>query len=264
MNFYDNLNEMILYIEDNLDKEVDYNKLSLIVGVNTQTLQKIFSLLSGLSLGEYIRKRRLTQAGQELAQSNIKVIDVAIKYGWSSPTAFSRSFLTFHGVKPSQIKKKKSMLKYYPKLEFEVPSIKEEMEYEIEEKQELVLYGLGVKSDYSNIKNDAPNLFVTVKKEFKDLPSPLYGMVKYQNRDNSDSLEYWVLWEDKYLDFEEVIIPKSKWLKFRINSAEAKDIQEMSQRFYLEFLPTGKYVVRDIPELEYYHDNVCDFLVPIN
>ena len=84
MDFYNNLNRMILYIENNLDEEIDYQKLSKMVGVNISTLQRLFPLISGITLTEYIRKRRLTLAGKDLAQSEMKVIDVAIKYRLSA------------------------------------------------------------------------------------------------------------------------------------------------------------------------------------
>ena len=75
---------------------------------------------------------------------------------------------------------------------------------------------------------------------------------------------YWVLYDKEITGLEKVVIPKSKWLLFRINSQEAKDIRDMSQQFYLDFLPSCKYNLSNLPELEYYHDDITDFLVPIN
>lgn len=80
-----------------------------------------------------------------------------------------------------------------------------------------------------------------------------YGMVSYQDESRIYCNKYHVLYDKKIDDFEKIIIP----------STEARDIQEMIQKFYLEFLPSCKYCLREIPELEYYHDNVTDFLVPI-
>ena len=56
---------------------------------------------------------------------------------------------------------------------------------------------------------------------------------------------------------------KNKYLKFSINGTDAKEIQEMSKKFYLEFISSLKYNLKEDPELEYYHDNITDFLVPI-
>jgi len=260
MDFYNNLNKMILYIENNLEEEIDYQKLTKLVGVNISTLQRLFPLICGISITEYIRKRRLTLAGKDLAQSKMKVVDVAVKYGYTSATTFARAFFKFHGIKPSEIKKT-SKLVYYPKLEFEIPIIEDELQYEIVEMDSFTLYGLGIKTDNVKIKKEAPALFTKVKKNY---PMPDYGMVVYQDRFNSDQYEYWVLWQKKYPNMEAIKFPKTRWLKFRINSQEAEDIQKMSDRFYLKFLPTCEYSLKDIPELEYYHDDITDFLIPIN
>ncbi|MDE5538980.1 MAG: AraC family transcriptional regulator [Bacilli bacterium] len=261
MNIYNNLNKMIDYIEDNLEQEIDNKKLAMIVGVNVYTLQRLFPLISNVTINEYIRKRRLTVACTDLVQNKMKIMDVAIKYGYDSATSFSRAFESFHGVKPGQVKESVGKLKYYPKLEFEIPEIETELDYEIVELEGMRLYGIGVKTNQSNIKKDAPNLFVEVK---KTLSMPDYGMVVYNDRVNSDEYEYWVLWKEKQPNTKEIKIEKSKWLKFKIDSQDEKDIQAMSDRFYLKFLPTCEYKIREMPELEYYHDGVTEFLVPIN
>lgn len=267
MDVYKNLNEMILYIENNLKEEIDYKKLSKIVGVNEYTIGRLFPILFGVTLSEYIRKRRLTLAGRDLVQDNLKIMDVAVTYGWTNATAFSRAFYNFHGILPSDIKGNKgnsSKLKYYPKLKIEIPKLDNEIAYEIIEMPELKLYGLGIKTDHNHIKKDAPRFFKEVEEKNFNLGHPDFGMVVYQNRFYSDDYEYWVLWKKKVANFQEWIIPKSKWLKFHISSDEAVDIQNMSDMFYYQFLATCNYNLREIPELEYYHDGVTEFLVPIN
>ena len=88
-------------------------------------------------------------------------------------------------------------------------------------------------------------------------------MVVYEKRFESDNYEYWVLYDKKIDEFEKYIIPKSKWLKFNIPSQKAKNIQEMSHKFYVEIVPILKYNLRDMPELEYYHDGVTEFWIAI-
>ena len=104
MNIYNNLNDMIEFIEDNLKEDIDYKKLAKIVGVNEYTIGRLFPVLFGITLSEYIRKRKLTLAGKDLVQNNLKIMDVALTYGWGNATAFSRAFFNFHGVKPSLLK----------------------------------------------------------------------------------------------------------------------------------------------------------------
>ena len=87
-------------------------------------------------------------------------------------------------------------------------------------------------------------------------------MVTY-DEEIEECKKYYCLFDKKINGFEHISIPKSKWLKFRINSQNAKEIQEMSHKFYEEFLPSCRYNLKELPELEYYHDDITDFLVAI-
>jgi len=264
MNFYNNLNKMVDYIEENLDKEIDIKKLSQIVGISFTSLQKIFPLISEISLSEYIRKRRLTLAGRDLAQNNLKVMDTAIKYGYTSAIAFSRAFNNFHGIKPRDAKNNKTKLKYYPKLAFKAPLETVELDYEIIELEAMTLYGYGIKTNYYEIKKDAPNLFKKNRENYPELPHPDYGMTVYESRKLKDNYEYYILWTKKYHDFKEIKLEKSRWLKFHISSYKPEEIQAMVKKFYISFLPTCDYSLKNMPELEYYHDGITEFLIPIN
>ena len=105
MNIYAELNKVIEYIENNLEEKIEYKELAKMIGVNEYTFQRIFSLISNVSISEYIRNRRLSNAGQELYLKGEKVIDIAIKYQYGNSTAFSRAFEKFHGIKPSEVRK---------------------------------------------------------------------------------------------------------------------------------------------------------------
>ena len=92
----------INYIEDNLTCKLDYEEIAKHAFASSFHFQRVFGILCGYTLGEYIRNRRLTLAGSELASSDIKVIDAAVKFGYDSPESFGRAFSKFHGVTPSQ------------------------------------------------------------------------------------------------------------------------------------------------------------------
>lgn len=96
----------IAYIEENLTEDIDINKIADKAHVSTFYFQKIFNILCGFTVGEYIRNRRLTLAAQEICSTNIKVIDVALKYGYDSPDSFARAFTKFHGISPSTAREK--------------------------------------------------------------------------------------------------------------------------------------------------------------
>lgn len=265
MNIYRQLNEIINYIENNLENEIEYEKLARILGVNEYTMKSIFSLICNMSVAEYVRKRRLSNAGVDLYKSSGKIIDIALKYQYENATSFSRAFEKFHGIKPSNVKNNPDKLKVFAKLKFD-ENVKEnkDIEYSIIEKNEFVLYGKGIETTEKTISKDAPQYCEQMQAQYVDKYGPIqYGMVVYEDRFESDKFEYWVLYDKEIKEFDKYVIPKSKWIKFEIPSQEAEDIQEMSHKFYLEFLPSTKYNLRNIPELEYYHDGITEFWVPI-
>ena len=265
MNIYKSLNETIDYIENNLENEIEYEKLARILGVNEYTMKQIFSVICDMSVSEYIRKRRLSNAGMDLYKGAEKVIDVAIKYQYENPTAFSRAFEKFHGIKPSSVKNNPDGLKIFAKIVFdENVKTNENIEYSIIEKEEMVLYGKGMKTNHAKISKDAPEFFEKMQQKYEKKYGRIqFGMVVYEDRDSDENYEYWVLYDKPIKEFDKYIIPKSKWLKFNISSQEAQDIQDMSHKFYVEILPIIKYNLRPIPELEYYHDGITEFWIPI-
>ncbi len=263
MNIYKSLNEITKYIDDNLEEDIEYGTLAKMIGINTYTLQRLFSILTGISLAEYIRKRRLSNAGYDLYQNNEKIIDLAIKYQYENATSFSRAFEKFHGIKPSLVNKE-TKLKNFPRIIFdEKIDLTSELDYEIISLEDFNLYGLHIDTNNDTIGVDAPRFFQETTKKFYDKYGEInYGMVTY-DEEREECEKYYCLFDKEINDFEHIIIPKSKWLKFRINSQNAKEIQEMSHKFYEEFLPSCKYNLKELPELEYYHDNITDFLVAI-
>ena len=263
MNFYKLLNQMINYIEKNLENEINYAKLAQILGVNEYTMKSIFGLICDVSIAEYIRKRRLSNAGFDLCQTDEKIMDIAIKYQYENATSFSRAFEKFHGIKPSQVKKNSQNLKIFAKIIFDENIEKNsDIEYSIIEKNEMILYGKGKITNQENIFKDAPEFWEKMNKTYKN-NSVKFGMVVYENRYESEQYEYWVLYDEPMQGLEEYKIPKSKWIKFIIYSQEAKEIQEMSQQFYGKILPSLKYNLRELPELEYYHDDITELWIPI-
>ena len=263
LNIYKSLNEMTKYIDDNLENKIEYNILAKILGVNVYTMQRLFTMLSGIPLAEYIRKRRLSRAGYDLYNNQYKVIDIAIKYQYESATAFSRAFEKFHNIKPSNVNKE-TKLKNFPRIVFEeIINEANELSYEIIELDELNLYGTYVLTNNDTISHDAPKFFKeTENKYIKKFGLVKYGMITYDN-ERMQCQRYYCLYEKEIEGFEKIKIPSTKWLRFRIDSQNPKDIQEMSHRFYRQFLPSVKYNLKELPELEYYHDNVTDFLIAI-
>lgn len=264
MNIYERLNQVTKYIEEHLEEEIKYEELAKIIGVDSYTMKRIFCLISNISISEYIRKRRLSSAGFDFINQKQKVMDVAIKYQYDSATSFSRAFYQFHGVKPSKVDKN-THLKNFPRIVFdEKIKVTEDIDYKIVTLDTITLYGVGVEVTNETIPSIAPRFFASSRKKYKPLYGDIdYGMVTYHPEDRGLCIGYYVLYDRKIEGFQKFTIPKGKWLIFTIPSYEPKDIQKVSKQFYVSFLPSCKYNLRGESELEYYHDGITEFLVPI-
>lgn len=143
MDWLDRMNGAISYIEENLSEEVDYDTAARIACCSVYHFQRMFSFITDISLSEYIRRRRLTLAAFELQNSDVRIIDLAVKYGYDSPVSFSRAFQKLHGVTPTSARETGAQLKAYPRISFHI-SIKgdAEMNYRIEEKQVFSVFGI--------------------------------------------------------------------------------------------------------------------------
>lgn len=130
------------YIENNLTGKLDYEKISEYAYCSNYHFQRIFSAYSGCTLGEYIRARKMTLAAAELKSSSIKIIDLAIKYGYESGESFSRAFTKFHGITPSKARKSDAKLKSFSRLSnYESIEGGNTIDYTIKEREGFTLCG---------------------------------------------------------------------------------------------------------------------------
>ena len=104
MEWVERLNQSVRYIEEHLTEEIDYEQLGRIACCSAYHYQRMFAYMAGVSLGEYIRRRKMSLAAVDLRGGGMKIIDAAAKYGYSSPTAFNRAFQAFHGLAPSAVR----------------------------------------------------------------------------------------------------------------------------------------------------------------
>jgi len=137
------MNAAVTYVEENLDGEINHQALAQIACCSSHNFFRMFSFITDVSLSEYIRRRRLTLAALELKNSNVRVIDLAVKYGYDSPVSFTRAFQLLHGVTPTAARADGVILKAYPRISFQM-SIKgeKEMDYRIETKEAFQVFGV--------------------------------------------------------------------------------------------------------------------------
>lgn len=262
MNF-EYLNKMIQYIEDNLTEEIDYKKLAQIVGISEYSLQRIFIFLTNISISEYIRKRRLSRAFEELKTSDIKVIDVAIKFQYDSAISFSRAFKNMFGITPNECKKSNERYKLFPIIKFDNNISCKELDYEIKEIDEKIVYCLKVLAKrhddllfkirelYTEIKNNG------LHKKFNEIG--MYGI----SLENSNEQIYYVGCEKQYEGTEEFVIPKGKYAIFNVGSREQSDIVEIQNIIYKQWLESTGYEIDNNFCFELYIENNCYIYIPI-
>ncbi len=116
MRWDEQINQAIDYIEENLDRSIDLEKIASIMGQSITSFQRTFSVIMNISLNDYIRRRRMTLAAIALRNSSAKVIDIALKYGYESPEAFARAFKELHGISPSVARKNFAQLNLFPRI----------------------------------------------------------------------------------------------------------------------------------------------------
>ncbi len=114
MNWIQAVQSAIDYVEENITKNVDLEEIAKRAYSSPFHFQRVFGILCGTTIGEYIRIRRLSLAGEELSKGNSKITDVALKYGYDTPESFSRAFTRFHGVTPSEAKRGGKVRIYTP------------------------------------------------------------------------------------------------------------------------------------------------------
>ena len=119
MEWIERLNATMNYIEERLTGEIDYGQIARIACCSAYHYQRMFGYMAGVTLAEYIKRRRMSRAAADLRNGD-KVIDVALTYGYDSPTAFNRAFHSVHGVTPSLAKQKCVSLKTYPPISFKI------------------------------------------------------------------------------------------------------------------------------------------------
>lgn len=265
MKWIERLNEVICYIEDHLTSEISYTKAARLACCSVFHLQRMFSYMTDMSLSEYIRRRKMTLAALDLQKNETKIVEIALKYGYQSPTAFNRAFQNVHGIAPSEAKKDGSNLKAYPPLSFQI-TIKgvEKMEYRIEKKEAFRIVGL--KTPLSKVHEEnlasVPIFWDEISRDGR-----LQKIISKMSAENpgvlgvnfctEDSWNYYVaVRSEQPLEdgLEECEIPASMWAIFSGKGAMPKAIQALARRVYTEWLPNTEYEYANTPDLEMYLD----------
>jgi AraC family transcriptional regulator len=261
-----NMNGAIKFIEENLTNEIDFKEVARLAYCSEYHFKRMFSFLAGISLSEYIRRRRLTLAAFELKNSNIKVIDIAIKYGYSSPDSFARAFQHLHGITPSEARSNGHSLKAYPPMSFQL-SIKggSEMNYRIEEKEAFHIIGIKkrVPIIFNGVNPEIASMWKSLDEktinELKNLSNvePLGLLSASANfsegrLEEKGELDHYIgaaTTRECPVHLTQLNVDASTWAVFEAVGPFPETLQNVWGRIYSEWFPSSNYEQREGPEI---------------
>jgi AraC family transcriptional regulator len=260
MDWLDRMNLAMDYIETHLTENVDFDQAAQMACCSTYHFQRMFSFITNVPLSEYIRRRRLTMAAFELQNTETKIIDLAFKYGYESPEAFSRAFSKLHGLTPMSARNKGATLKAYPRMSFHI-SIKgdSEMNWRIEEKDGFEVFGLELQTN------------VIDGQCFKDIPAfwdvcendgRCIALAEAAGKKRNELLDAGITYDHKpdggmkYMiacikhmevasaEFTVLSIPKQTWAVFSVEWQPGQtndNLHDTWRRIHSEWFPTASY-----------------------
>ena len=276
MSWIENMNKVIDYIELHLTEKIDYETLASLANCPPHLFQKIFFYMTNISLSQYIRRRKMSLALIDL-KHHMKVIDVALKYGYDSPTSFNRAFQSVFFIAPSAIKKSGTVLKSYSPIRFSL-SLQgmEELHFKIEEKDAFDIIG-----QCFPLSHELEENFINVPQywnhclEEKILNKLIafnnqkpYGLLGMSVHHHNDWRYFIAVSSSKNSeDFEKYHVPSSLWVVFSGRGTN-KSLQDLQRRVITEWLPTSGYDYAKIPDIEVYlkadpDDAIYEYWLPV-
>ena len=246
MKWIDGISEAIDYIEDNITEELLITDISKRALMSAYYFQRGFSILCGFTVGEYIRKRRLSLAGSELLSTDKRIIDIALKYGYDSPDSFTKAFTRFHGVTPTAVRKDGLIIKSFARLKI-IIALEGGclMDYKIVEKDSFTVIGTSEIFRSDSAFKKIPEYWSEYYKSGQNkIVCGKYGVCIDESTD-SDEFEYLIA--DDYFPGMEVpsgfvtkVIPRHTWAVFPCKGPMPNAIQDVNQKIYSEWLPNNK------------------------
>lgn len=267
MDWIRRMNGAISYIEENLTNEIDHTEVAKIACCSVHHFQRMFSFIADVPLSEYIRRRRLTLAAFELQTTDVKVLDVSLKYGYDSPEAFTRAFQILHGVTPTAARKTGVQLKAYPRMTFTI-SMKGDvgMNYRIERLGAFSAVGFKEQVNTKEAFNVIPGLWDKAKQNGQmdrlieilwlneqENPRGILGICSNGDFGKMEEFDYYLAALSEHeppAGMEKLNFSESTWAVFEVTPE--LDIQGIWKRFYTEWVPTSGYDLANLPGIECY------------
>lgn len=260
------MNDALGYIEEHLQDPINYQEVANIAHCSEYHFKRMFSFLAGIGLSEYVRRRRLSLAALELKNTQLRILDVAVKYGYDSADSFTRAFQAMHGILPSQARDGNFQIKSYPRLSFQL-TIKgaDEMNYRILEKETFHLIGF---------KKRVPMVFEGVNPDIADMTALLTPEIVAELKGLSDSEPQGIISAsanfsegrmeekgelDHYIGvasttnsaakFDVLPISAGTWAVFEAKGPFPETLQSVWGKIYSEWFPSSGYETAEGPEI---------------
>ena len=271
MDWIKSFQKAVDYVEEHICEPVDYKRIAQEMNVSSFYFQKIFSILCGFTVGEYIRSRRLALAGSELLSTDEKIIDIALKYGYDSPEGFTRAFARFHGITPSDVRKNGAPVRSFARLSVSI-SVKggSSMDYKIMKKEAFKI--IAKEQRFKKVediqgRSDIPAFWTechgdgTVKylSENCQKDGVLGGSVVGMCMEDSTVVKdfpYLIGAEyaggDVPNGYKVVDVPAAEWAVFGIDGLSEEKIQQAWHKIFAEFFPSSTYKPAGNFDLEVY------------
>lgn len=287
MEWLESINRAIDYIEQNLEGEIDLEWVGRVACYSSYHFQCMFNVITGMTVAEYIRRRRLTLAGHDLALQHLRVIDVALKYGYQTPEAFNKAFQRMHGISPSEARKPGVVLTSCPRLSFQITIIKGDrpMKYRIENKPSLKFVGKALRTTTKDDENISaiPNFWkkcindgsLEPLKQAAGKMGTIGICMPPENSLDQHAFSYAIAIEASDRNpagLESFELPASAWAIFESCGVLPDSIQNTWKAIFTEWFPGSGYEHAGTPDMEVYPletnqkndgNTYCEIWVPI-
>ena len=261
------------FIEQNLWETLDISEIAGKAALSPFYYQRIFGALCGMTVGEYIRARRMTLAAQELSRADVRVIDIAVRYGYDSPDSFAKAFQRFHGITPSQAREPGAKLSSFAPLHIKVTLEGGSMlDYRIVEKAPFTIVGIKRRFNSETSYQEIPKYWREWASDMKGLKGMFGVCMDMEGKD----FDYWIA--DLYAPWKDILegcgttqIPGGLWAEFTCRGPLPDSLQRVNTQIWSEWLPSltgyalaGNYSLEVyMPPAEEPEDNVSYICIPL-
>ena len=263
MDWNTKLQDIIDYVENHLQRDqepIKQEEIAQLAGCSIGFFQKVFSYMYGISFAEYVRSRKLTLAGYDLKSTNLRVIDISYRYGYDSPTSFTKAFQQFHGITPTQARNIDAQLRVIPKMQI---ASKQRYTWSIKQKPGFRLLGKKMHYRKGEQYTKIPAFWSECQRDgtFSQLitmdqgtPQGVFGLYPYENF-NSDRQNYslMVISDDALpKGYYEISIPATTWAIFDCQGPVPQAMQNGWKYLHEEWIMKYPFQHAACPELEWY------------